>query len=169
MWLNKARVPTVAAEMVRDLLSHRDIETDSPAETRADLEAVLNQYVDDLQDLTREIRDVAAKRGLQGSELGRLKAQLTAKRGIKTDEEGIDYVLDQLLEMLMHSHAVDEVYAPDHELRLRLRGPLRRQMQERDAVEDEVRGQMKHVQEGSAMWEVEYQRLKEQVLKRKGL
>ena len=36
-------------------------------------------------------------------------------------------------------------------------------------VETEVRSKMKHVQEGSRTWEVEYQRVTEQVKRRRGI
>ena len=168
MWLPKAKVGAIAEEMVRALTQSGDVETESPRDMRADLEAVLNQYVDDCNDINQRARDLAQARQLGGPETGRLKAQLADQRGLKLGEDSIDYLLDQLLEMLMHSHAVEEVYAADHELRLKMRAPLRKQFGEQDQVEAEVRGQLKHVQEGSALWEVEYQRLREQVLRRKG-
>jgi hypothetical protein len=37
------------------------------------------------------------------------------------------------------------------------------------SLDAQVRGQMKHVQEGSALWEVEYQRILEDVRRRKGM
>jgi hypothetical protein len=50
-----------------------------------------------------------------------------------------------------------------------MREPLRREYASTSDVEQEVRGQLKHVQEGSALWEVEYQRMLEDVKRRKGL
>jgi hypothetical protein len=64
---------------------------------------------------------------------------------------------------------VDEVYAEDFELRRKLRDPLRREFNRGDEVEAEVRNQLKHVEEGSSLWEVEYQRIREDVKRRKGL
>ena len=47
MKLHSARVPQMAAEMLDAIVKAKDIETDSPAEVRADIEAVLNQYIRD--------------------------------------------------------------------------------------------------------------------------
>jgi hypothetical protein len=69
----------------------------------------------------------------------------------------------------MHSHNVEEVYAPDHQLRRLLRRPLREVGDVDEQLDHAVRGQMKHVQEGTQMWEVEYQRIMEDVRRRKGM
>ncbi|HEX2880645.1 MAG TPA: DUF507 family protein, partial [Polyangiaceae bacterium] len=110
-----------------------------------------------------------AARGMPTTELGRVKKELAKQKGIQIGEDAIDYLLDQLLEMLMHSQNVDEVYAEDFELRKIMREPLRREYASTGEVEQEVRGQLKHVQEGSALYEVEYQRILEDVKRRKGL
>ena len=43
MWLHRAKVPQVAAEMVRALTEGGDIECESPREVQADIEAVLSR------------------------------------------------------------------------------------------------------------------------------
>jgi hypothetical protein len=169
MRIPRSRVPALAAEMLGALVAAGDIETESPREVQSDLEAVLNQYVQDEQDITDGARELLTRRGLPPEQLGRVKQQLADQRKIKIGDDAIDYLLDQLLEILMHSHSVDEVYAPDHQLRKALRTPLRKLANLDDEVDQAVRGRMKHVQEGTQMWEVEYQRIMEDVRRRKGL
>ena len=169
MWLHRAKIPQVAGDMVRALVDGGDIETESPKEVQADLEAVLTQYVADDQDINDRARDLVASRGLPQSELGRMKKLVAEQKHIKVGEDAIDYLLDQLVEILMHSANVDEVYAQDHVLRLRMREPLRKQFAAEDALEQEVRGRLKHVQEGTQVWEVEYRRMMEDIKRRKGL
>ena len=91
------------------------------------------------------------------------------EKHIKLGDDAIDYLLDQLVEMLMHSANVEEVFSEDYELRRKMRDPLRRQLAEEQALEQEIRGQLKHVQEGSGLWEVEYRRMAEEIKRRKGL
>jgi hypothetical protein len=91
------------------------------------------------------------------------------ERGIKIGDEAIDYVLDQLIEMLMHSQSVDEIFADDVTLRRKMRDPLRKHAQLDDELHAEVKNQLKHVKEGSTLWEVEYQRMLEDIRRRKGL
>lgn len=169
MRIPKARVPQVAAQILQSLIQHKDVETENPNEVQLDIEAVLNQYVRDEQEITEKARDTIAKRGLPSSQLSRVKQQLAEQRQLKIGEEAVDYLVDQLIEFLMHSHNVDEIYAPDHRLRRLIREPLRQVGDAEGALRDEVRAQMKHVKEGTAVWEVEYQRIMEDVRRRKGL
>ncbi|MEN9581734.1 MAG: hypothetical protein RJA70_4743 [Pseudomonadota bacterium] len=169
MKIPKSRVPQLAQAMLRALTEHNDIETEAPAEVALDIESVLNQYIKDEAELSEKARDTVASRGLPGDQLGRVKRQLAEEKKIQIGEEAIDYLVDQLIEFLMHSSNVDEIYAPDHQLRLRLREPLRRVLAVDGDLDSAVRGQMKHMQEGSAMWEIEYQRVLEDVRRRKGL
>jgi hypothetical protein len=69
----------------------------------------------------------------------------------------------------MHSANVDEVFAEDVELRRKMREPLRRQAALEEELQAEVRGRLKHVKEGSTMWEIEYRRMMEEIKRRKGL
>ncbi len=62
----------------------------------------------------------------------------------------MDHLLDQVLEMLMHSSNVEEVFAEDHEIRRRIRPILKKYLDVDTEIEAEVRGQLKHVQEGLA-------------------
>ena len=88
---------------------------------------------------------------------------------IKIGDDLLDYLLDQLIEMLMHSGNVDEVFGEDHDLRRRMRPVLRKYLEMDEALDGEVRGKLKHVQEGTSTWEIEYQRLMGEIQRRKGL
>ncbi len=169
MWLHRAKTPKLAEEMVRALTQAGDIETESPREVQADLEAVLTQYVADEQEITDKARDLMAARSLGQNELGRMKKLVADQKHVKIGDDAIDYLLDQLIEILMHSNNVDEVFAEDHVLRVRLREPLRKQFAAEEQLEQEVRGRLKHVQEGTQMWEIEYRRMMEDIKRRKGL
>ncbi len=169
MRLHKAKVPELARQIVDVLLAQGDVEAQSPAEVRADIQAVLEQYIRDEQQIVDRAKDVLQARGLPVSELPRIKRMVSQEQGIKLGDEAIDYVLDQLVEMLMHSQNVEEIYADDVTLRRKMRDPLRKHAQIDDEVQAEVRSQLKHVKEGSALWEVEYQRMLEDIRRRKGL
>lgn len=169
MRLHSAKVPEISHQMVHALTSAGDIETESPKEVELDLQAVLNQYIQAEQEVSDRAKDVLAQRGLSQNELGRIRKLLADERKIKLGDEAIDYLLDQLLEMLMHSANVDEIYAEDFELRRKLRDPLRKQAAVDQEIDAEVRNKIKHVKEGTAIWEVEYRRMMDDIKRRKGL
>ncbi len=169
MRLHAAKVGQIAQEMVSALTKSRDIETESPAEVRADVEAVLNQYIRDEQSVSERAKDMISARGLSQTEYPRLRKLVADEKHIKIGEDAVDYLLDQLVEMLMHSANVDEVFAEDFELRRKMRDPLRKQLADEQALEAEVRKQLGHVQEGTGLWEIEYRRMMEDIKRRKGL
>ncbi len=155
--------------MVQALTSSGAIECESPGEVQKDLEAILNQYIRDEREATEQAKDLLASRGLPPTELPRLRKLAAEQRSIRIGDEAIDYLLDQLVEILMHSNNVDEVFAEDFELRRLLRDPLRGEEAEEEKLQAEVRGQLRHVKEGTALWEVEYRRMMEEIRRRKGL
>lgn len=169
MWLRRPKVPQIASEIVSALTANQDVETDSPREMQADIEAVLIQYINDEQAVSERARDLVGARGLPPSDLGRMRKLVAEEKGIKLGDDALDYILDQLVEMLMHSHNVEEIYAEDVVLRRKMRDPLRRQMAADEQLEQEVRGRLKHVQEGTQMWEIEYRRMMEDIKRRKGI
>jgi hypothetical protein len=167
MWLTRAKLPALATSLVKSLVDPSLIETDARDAVQADILAVLEQYLRDEQDISTRSRDIAAKRGGGTTELSRIKRELARQQGVGIGEDAIDYLLSQLLEMLMHSGSVEEIFAQDHELKLAMRTPLRKEEAAAEQMDETLRKRLKHVEEGSSQWEVEYQRLREEVSRRR--
>lgn len=169
MRLYSGKVSAVAAEVVRALLSAGDIEAESPKEVESDVAAVLNQYLSDEREVNDRAKDLLERTGKAPAEYQRLRTLAADEKGIKLGDDALDYLLDQVVEMLMHSSNVDEVYAADVELRRKMAPVFKKHMAVDGAVDAEVRAQLRHVREGTREWEVEYARILEQVRRRKGL
>jgi hypothetical protein len=169
MRLYSGKVPAIATEIVRALLTAKDVEAESPKEVEGDIAAVLNQYLADEREVNERAKDLMDRTGKPATEFQRLRALAADEKGIKLGDEALDYLLDQLVEMLMHSSHVDEVYAADIELRRKMAPVFKKHMAVDAAVDAEVRTQLRHVREGTREWEVEYSRVLEQVRRRKGL
>jgi hypothetical protein len=169
MRLYSGKVSPIASDIVRTLTEGKDIETENPREVQTDVEAVLNQYLRTEKEATDKAKDAIQSRGIPQTELGRMKKLAAEQMGIKIGDETIDYLLDQILEILMHSANVDEIFAEDVEMRRKMAPVLKRHMAVDEELEKEVRGKLKHVEEGSRTWEVEYARIMEDIRRRKGL
>ncbi len=169
MLLQPNQVTDVAREMLQLLQKDGQIETAMPREVQLDLEAVLNQYLRTEQELVSRARQTLESRGLSNKDFGRVLGTLADQKGVKVGDEAMDYVLEQLVEMLLSSSNVEEIYAEDHDLRRQLRIPLRKQAGVEEKVDRAVRSQIKHVEEGSPVWEIEYQRMMEDIRRRRGL
>jgi hypothetical protein len=131
--------------------------------------AVLNQYLSDEREVNERAKDLLERTGKPNTEFQRVRALAAEEKGIKVGDETLDYLLDQVVEMLMHSNNVDEIYVEDVELRRKMAPVFKRHMAVDAAIDGEVRSQLKHVREGTREWEVEYARVLEQVKRRKGV
>jgi uncharacterized protein len=169
MRLFSAKVSPIATEIVRTLRSAGDIEAESPREVEQDVASVLTSYVDAEHDVNERAKDLLQQKNLPGSELPRIKKLVAEQKGIKLGEDTLDYLLDQVVEMLLHSNNVDEVFAADNELRRKMAPIFKKHMNVDEELEREVRGQLRHMKEGTATWEVEYQRVMSDIRRRKGL
>ena len=169
MRLYQGRIAPIAAAIAKELVSNGDIETDDPKEVEEDIKAVLKSYVDTERLVNEEARDLMQSRKLAQHELGRIKRLIADKKGISIGDETLDYLLDQVVAMLMYSKSVDEVFVEDVMLRRRMAPILKREMAVDEQLEQETRARLGHVQEGTRTWEVEYQRVMEDIRRRKGL
>ncbi len=169
MRLYSGKVSAIATEVVRALLASNDIEAETPKEVEADIAAVLNQYLADEREVNDRAKDVLERTGKPQTDYQRVRALVADEKGIKVGDETLDYLLDQVVEMLMHSGNVDEVYVEDLDLRRRMAPVFKRHMAVDASLDGDVRAQLKHVREGTRDWEVEYAKVLEQVKRRKGL
>lgn len=166
MRLFSGKIGELSDELVKTLVSGKHIETEDGKEVAKDLESIFNQYIQTEREVSERAKEMSAARP---NEYGRLKRLLAEERGIKIGDEILDFLLDQSIEMLMHSNNVDEVYSEDHVLRRTMRTILRKHLELDEAIDREVRGKLKHMQEGSRVWEVEYQRVMGDIERRKRL
>jgi hypothetical protein len=169
MRLYSGKVPAIATETVRALLAAKDIESESPKEVEADVAAVLNQYLSIERDVNERAKDVLERTGKPQSEYSRVRQLVAEEKGIKVGDDALDYMLDQVVEMLMHSAHVDEVYVEDVELRRKMAPVFKKHMAVDSSLDADVRAQLRHVREGTREWEIEYQRVLEQTKRKKGL
>jgi len=169
MRLYSGKVSTIATEVVRALLASNDIEAEKPKEVEADITAVLNQYLADEREVNERAKDILERTGKPQSDFQRVRQLAAKEKGIQVGDEALDYLLDQVVEMLMHSQNVDEVYVADVDLRRRMAPPFKKHMAVDDGLDGDVRAQLKHLREGTSQWDVEYARVLEGIKRRKGL
>lgn len=169
MRLYGAKVAPIAQEIVRSLVTAKDIETEAQREVVADVEAVLKSYLDTERVVDEKTRDLLQRTGRGTSEFSRVRQQVAEHHGIKVGDDALDYLLDQVVEMLLHSAHVEEVFAEDVELRRKMAPIFKRYMAADSELEAEVRAQLKHVKEGTSQWDIEYSRVLEAVKRKRGL
>ncbi len=172
MKLYSAKISPLAQDVVRTLLASKDIEVEDASvhkEVVADVEAVLKSYLDTERIVDDKTRELLQRTNRGPNEFPKVRQQIAEHHGIKVGDETLDYLLDQVVQMLMHSQHVDEVFAEDVVLRRRMAPLFKKHMGVDSELEAEIRAQLKHVKEGTAQWDVEYARALEQVRRRRGL
>jgi hypothetical protein len=169
MRLYPGKVASIATEVVRALVASNDIEAESPKEVEADVVSVLNNYLAMEREVNERAKDILERTGRPQSEFNRVRQLAADEKGIKLGDETLDYVLDQVVEIFHHSHNVDEIFAEDVELRRKMAPIFKKHMAVDDALDAEVRAQLRHVKEGTRDWDIEYQKVLERIKRMKGL
>lgn len=169
MRLYANKIPDVASSCSRALLAAGDIEAEQPREVEADIASVLTQYLNAERDVNEKTKDLLERTGRGQQDFSRVRVQIAETNGIKVGDDALDYLLDQIIQMLHHSSNVDEIFAEDVDMRRKVRDVLRKQVFVDDDLDAEVRSQIRNVQEGGRVWDIEYARVLEQVKRRRGL
>lgn len=169
MRLFSGKIAALSDEIVKALVDNAEIECESKKEVARDVESVFASYLQTEREVNDKTKSLLEGRGLSSTEFNRVKRLTAEQKGIKVGDEMMDFLLDQLIEILMHSSNVDEVFAEDHALRRRMRPILKKHLDIDEELDAEVRGKIKHVQEGSRTWEIEYQRVMGDIQRRKGV
>ena len=169
MKLYSSKIPVIAMDIVRTLTSDGDLETSNPREMEADIESVLREYLRMERNLTERAKDRVEAVGGGREDVQKVKRLLAEQSNMGLGGEGISYLVNQILAMLMQSTNVDEIFSEDDDIRRKCKKVLERHMAADDEVDQEVRNKIKNLQEGTKTWEVEYARVLEQVKRRRGV
>jgi hypothetical protein len=163
MRLYRGKIETIAEEVLSTLKAGGDTELEDDAEARLDVEAVLKEYLRLEREIVDEAKNRMEIRGLGYSHLGKVRNQVAKERGAPSQEDLLPYLLEQILNILLHSHNVAEIFAEDTELRKKITPILRKHMDVDTDLDREVRSKIKNLQEGTSDFEIEYQRVMGQI------
>ena len=171
MRLYRGKVPIIAEEVVANLIKEGFIEVEPGmvSEVNLDMEAVLNEYRRLDWKISEKAKDIVAQRGLDYSHTNRVKKQLAGKEGFGIGDKALDWIITQSIEVLLHSRNVEEVFAVDNDLRRVLRDTIRRHTEMESDLDRQVRARIKNLQEGTGNWDLEYQRVMDDVKRGQGL
>lgn len=169
MRLYSGKIPAIAAEIIKSLLDGNELSVINRAEAELDIQAVLKEYLRLEREVTEKAKDLLQKRNLPYEHFGKVKRQVATEKGFALGDEGLDWIITQATESFMQSPHVEEVFADDATLRKRMTDVLKKHMQIDDEIDAEVRRRIKNLEEGTATWEVEYQKALEQIKKNRRL
>jgi hypothetical protein len=169
MRLYAGKIPVIAAEIVKTLVDNDELSVLDRGESELDVQAVLKEYLRLDRECTEKAKDLLQKRNLPYEHFGKIKRQLAAEKAFALGDESLDWMTTQMIESFMQSPHVEEVFADDAILRKRMTDILKKHMQIDDEIDAEVRRRIKNLEEGTATWEVEYQKALGQIKKNRRL
>jgi hypothetical protein len=169
MRLYAGKIPVIAAEIVKTLVDNDELSVLDRGESEMDVQAVLKEYLRLDRECTEKAKDLMQKRNLPYEHFGKIKRQLAAEKAFGLGDESLDWMTTQMIESFMQSPHVEEVFADDATLRKRMTDILKKHMQIDDEIDAEVRRRIKNLEEGTATWELEYQKALGQIKKNRHL
>jgi hypothetical protein len=169
MRLYAGKIPVIAAEIVKTLVDNDELSVLDRGESELDIQAVLKEYLRLDRECTEKAKDLLQKRNLPYEHFGKVKRQIAAEKGFSLGDESLDWITTQIIESFMQSPHVEEVFADDATLRKRMTDILKKHMLIDDEIDAEVRRRIKNLEEGTATWEVEYQKALDQIKKNRRL
>jgi hypothetical protein len=169
MRLYASKIPAIVDSVLHTLVDSGDIEVSNRVEFQTDIESVLREYLRTNREITERSKDILEQRGLPYSELHRIKRQQAEALDFGIGDESLTWIANQMVELFMRSNYVDEVYADDQTLRRKLKEILKKHMQHDEDLDREVRRHLKHLQDGTDTFEIEYQKQLELVKRKHGL
>ncbi|MBS2027287.1 MAG: DUF507 family protein [Deltaproteobacteria bacterium] len=164
-------IPTIARETVQRLMQDGDIEVETLriADAEMDMSAIMREYLANEERVNQATREALERRGYDHSKFNQVKREMAEVRGFKTGDEGIDYIINQMIEFLLISRNVEEVFAEDNTLRKKIFEVMKKHLDVDEEIEREARARLKHLQEGTPAWDVEYAKTLEQIRRARGL
>src|SRR5512147_2174739 len=164
-------IPTIAREVVQTLMQDGDIEVETLriADAEMDMAAIMKEYLAAEERVNAATREALERRGYDHSKFNQVKREMADVRGFKMGDEGIEYVINQMIEFLLISRNVEEVYSADNVLRQKIFAVMKKHLDVDDEIDREARSRLKHLQEGTSAFDIEYNKTVEQIRRARGL
>ena len=112
-------IPAIAGDVIQTLIQDEDVEIEAEriSDAELDIAAIMKEYLAADERVNAATRETLERRGLDQSRFEPVKRELASVRGFRIGDEGVEYVIRQMIESLLVSRNVQEVYADDPALR----------------------------------------------------
>ncbi|MBM3430943.1 MAG: DUF507 family protein, partial [Bacteroidetes bacterium] len=144
-------IPIISREVIAKLMAEGDLEVEALriADAEMDLSAIMREYLAQEERVNQATREALERRGYDHSRFNQVKREMADVRGFKLGDDGIEYVINQMIEFLMVSRNVEEVFSADNQLRSKTFAVMKRHLDVDEEIDREARSRLKHLQEGT--------------------
>src|SRR6476661_9391045 len=139
-------IPIISREVVQQLMQDGDVEVETLriADAEMDLSAIMREYLANEERVNQATREALERRGYDFSKFNQVKREMADVRGFKMGDEGIEYVIGQMIEFLLISRNVEEVYAEDTTLRRKILTVFKKHLDVDAELDREARNRLKN-------------------------
>ena len=164
-------IPSIARDVIATLMADGDVEVETMrvADAEMDMAAILKEYLASEERVNQATREALERRGYDHSRFNQVKREMADVRGFKMGDEGIEYVINQMIEFLLISRNVEEVFSADNVIRGKVFQIMKKHLDVDDEIDKEARARLKHLQEGTSAFDIEYNKTVEQIRRARGL
>jgi len=164
-------IPIISRECIQKLMQDGDLEVEPLriADAEMDLSAIMREYLANEERVNQATREALERRGYDYSKFNQVKREMADVRGFKMGDEGIEYVINQMIEFLLISRNIEEVYAADNVIRQKIFAIMKKHLDVDEEIDREARTRLKHLQEGTSAFDIEYNKTIDQIRRARGL
>lgn len=164
-------IPIISRECIQQLMQDGDVEVETLriADAEMDLSAIMREYLANEERVNQATREALERRGYDHSKFNQVKREMADVRGFKMGDEGIEYVINQMIDFLLVSRNIEEIFASDNVLRQKIFAIMKKHLDVDDDIDREARARLKHLQEGTSAFDIEYNKTMEQIRRARGL
>lgn len=158
-------IPKIAKDSLRALLASQaiDVEDGKRDEAELDLAGVIVRYLNDVDRVSNDATEAIQRHELDISQLSQVKVSIAKTRKVPLGSEALEHVLTGMVGALYDSRYIEEIYLEDHEVQKIIQDAMGKYLGVDAELDREVRGRLKNLREGTSEWELEYNRLIDQI------
>lgn len=164
-------IPVLSREIVQKLMQEGDLEVEATriADAEMDFSAIMREYLANEEKVNQATREALERRGYDQSKFNQVKREMADVRGFQLGDDGIEFIINQMLEFMLISRNIEEVFSEDNTMRMKIFAVMKKHLDIDEDIDREARGRLKHLDEGTTAYEVEYGKVVEQIRRARGL
>lgn len=171
MRLYRAKVPSIAKEVIELLTNDGDIEVlgENREEAERDLIAIMEEYLRRDNGFRNRVRDMMDRRNLPYDAYGRTRKKVAEENGHPLGDDVERFLARQFVEAMMISRFVEEVFAEDRDMYKKVIGVLKGNDVDEREIREAAQGRIKNVREGTIEYEIALEKAVREEKKTRGL
>ena len=164
-------IPSIAQDILNALSRDGDIEIKENRMEDAilDVSRVFREYLEEEEELNQEAMLFIQKNNLASKDFAAVKAKLAEEKGFDYGDNAIELVLADVVDALLKSDSIEEVYSDNKTLISKMSDVIKKYLDVDEALDREVREQLKNLEEGTLEWDIAYKKVIHELKKKKNL